>query len=174
MNIFDQYSDKIKKILIDLSKNGSLVLPDNLDNITAEIPPAKFNCDISTNAAMIISKVNKKSPIDLANNLRYYKIKSYKDLNKTNFSIVDFSNKVKSSENEIRYFLKIKMYNNKDVLSKNNEGKTIIKKLFNKINKDPKKFISKNQLSKDKFRAISDYISGMTDRYAINLYKGIK
>ena len=107
-------------------------------------------------------------------NLRYYKIKSYKDLIKTNFSIVDFSNKVKSSENEIRYFLKIKMYNNKNVLSKNNEGKLIIKKLFSKINKNPKKFISKDQLSKDKFRSISDYISGMTDRYAINLYKGIK
>ena len=66
------------------------------------------------------------------------------------------------------------MYNNKNVLSKNNEGKLIIKKLFSKINKNPKKFISKDQLSKDKFRSISDYISGMTDRYAINLYKGIK
>jgi len=69
MNIFEQYSDKIKKILLDLSKNGNLVLPDNLDNITTEIPPAKFNCDISTNVAMIISKVNKKSPLDLANTL---------------------------------------------------------------------------------------------------------
>ena len=69
MNIFDQYLDKIKKILLELSKNGNIILPDNLDNITAEIPPAKFNCDISTNAAMIISKVNKKSPLDLANTL---------------------------------------------------------------------------------------------------------
>ena len=69
MNIFDQYSDKIKEILLDLSKSGNLVLPDNLDNITTEIPPAKFNCDISTNVAMIISKINKKSPLDLANTL---------------------------------------------------------------------------------------------------------
>ena len=36
------------------------------------------------------------------------------------------------------------------------------------------KFISKDQLSKDKYRAISDFISGMTDRYAINLYNNIK
>ena len=66
MNIFDQYSDKIKEILLDLSKSGNLVLPDNLDNITTEIPPEKFNSDISTNVAMVLSKANKKSPLDLA------------------------------------------------------------------------------------------------------------
>ncbi len=66
MNIFEQYLDEIKKILLDLSNNNHLILPDNLDAITAEIPPAKFNSDISTNAAMILSKINNKSPIELA------------------------------------------------------------------------------------------------------------
>ena len=88
--------------------------------------------------------------------------------------MVNFSDKIKNSEMEIRYFLKTKMYNNKNVLSKNNQGKLIVRKLFNKINQNPKKFISKQQLSKDKFRAISDFISGMTDRYAINLYNKYK
>ena len=66
MNIFDQYLDKIKKILLDLSTKGNLILPDKLDGITAEIPPPKFDSDISTSVAMVLSKVNKKSPIDLA------------------------------------------------------------------------------------------------------------
>jgi dGTPase len=88
--------------------------------------------------------------------------------------MVEFSDKVKNSENEIRYFLKTKMYNNKKVLNKNNEGKQIVKKLFNKIKKNPKKFIAKEQLFLDKYRAISDFISGMTDRYAINLYNNTK
>tara|TARA_B100001057_G_scaffold164534_1_gene165080 strand:+ start:215 stop:1948 length:1734 start_codon:yes stop_codon:yes gene_type:complete len=66
MNIFDQYLDKIKKITLELSKNGDLILPDKLDGITAEIPPSKFNSDISTNVAMFLSKINKKSPTDLA------------------------------------------------------------------------------------------------------------
>ena len=105
------------------------------------------------------------------NNLKYNKIKNFKDINKTSFLMVDFSDKIKNSENEIRYFLKTKMYNNKNVLAKNNKGKLIIKKLFNKIKKNPKKFISKEQLSKNKYRAISDFISGMTDRYAINFIK---
>ncbi len=107
-------------------------------------------------------------------NLNYSKIKSFKDISKTNFLMVDFSDKVKDSENEIRYFLKSKMYNNKNVLAKNNKGKLIIKKLFYKIKQNPRKFLSKEQFSRDKYRAISDFISGMTDRYAINLYNNIK
>ena len=39
------------------------------------------------------------------------------------------------------------------------------------INKKPQKYLNKIQLKFDKDRAIADYISGMTDRYAINLYK---
>ena len=69
MNIFEQYIDNIKKILLDLSKKGEVILPDILDGINAEIPPAKFNSDISTNVAMFLSKVNNKSPIDLAQTL---------------------------------------------------------------------------------------------------------
>ena len=53
-------------------------------------------------------------------------------------------------------------------------AKLIIKKLFAKISKNPAKFISKEHLSKNKYRSVSDFISGMTDRYAINLYNDIK
>ena len=107
-------------------------------------------------------------------NLDYNKIRTFKDINKTSSLMVVFSDKVKKSENEIRYFLKTKMYNNKKVLDKNNKGKLIIKKLFTKIKQNPKKFLSKGQIFTDKFRGISDFISGMTDRYAINLYNKIK
>ena len=75
MNIFDQYLDKIKNVLLDLSKNGNIILPEKLDGITTEIPPAKFNSDISTNVAMVLSKANNKSPSDLANIL----VKAIKD-----------------------------------------------------------------------------------------------
>lgn len=66
MNIFEQYLDKIKEILSTLSSNGDLILPDSLNGITAEIPPSKFDSDISTNVAMVLSKINNKSPLDLA------------------------------------------------------------------------------------------------------------
>ena len=107
------------------------------------------------------------------NNLKLNKVKNLKDINKTSFLMVDFSNKVKNSESEIRYFLKTKMYNNQEVLAKNDKGKLTLKKLFYNIKKNPGKFIPKDQLDKDKYRAISDFVSGMTDRYAINLYKNL-
>ena len=87
-----------------------------------------------------------------------------------NLLIVCFSKNIQSSEKEIKSFLRSNMYDNKSVLRKNQRGKKIIKKLFKIIQSSPRKFLTKEQLTKDKYRAISDFISGMTDRYAINLY----
>lgn len=66
MNIFNLYSDKIKKILLDLSKTDNLKLPEKLNGLTTEIPPAKFDSDISSNVAMVLSKINNKKPNELA------------------------------------------------------------------------------------------------------------
>ena len=46
MKIFDFYLEKIKKIILELSKNGDLTLQSKINGITAEIPPSKFNSDI--------------------------------------------------------------------------------------------------------------------------------
>ena len=108
------------------------------------------------------------------NKIKYLKVNKQKDIYNSNNNIVSLSNKFRNIEKEIKEFLKIKMYNNKDVLQKNNKGKLIIKKLFIEIYKKPKKYLNKKQLKIGKYRAIADYISGMTDRYAINLYKNIK
>jgi len=69
MNIFDLYLDKIVILIKKLNKEGSLVLPESLNGINVDIPPLNFDCDISTNVAMVLSKANKKSPIDIANTL---------------------------------------------------------------------------------------------------------
>ena len=75
----------------------------------------------------------------------------------------------------IKSFLKEKMYYSSDVLAKTNKGKKIIKYLFMKIKKNPKKFIKANNYKNINLeRSICDFIAGMTDRYAINLYKKIK
>ena len=107
-------------------------------------------------------------------NLKNFKIKSIKDIANSDQLLVCFSNSIQKSEKEIKLFLRTKMYDNKLVLKKNQRGKIIIKKLFGIIKSNPRKFLTKDQLTKDKFRAISDFISGMTDRYAINLYNNFK
>jgi len=69
MNIFDLYLDKIIILVKKLNKEGSLELPKSLNGINVDIPPSNFDYDISTNIAMVLSKTNKKSPIDIANTL---------------------------------------------------------------------------------------------------------
>ena len=66
MNIFENYLLKIEKIIKSAHKNNLLELPDNLSGINVDIPPAKFTGDISTNVAMVLSKINKKTPLELA------------------------------------------------------------------------------------------------------------
>ena len=107
-------------------------------------------------------------------NLKNFKIKSIKDIVNSDQLLVSFSNSIQKSEKEIKLFLRTKMYDNKLVLKKNQRGKIMIKKLCGIIKSNPRKFLTKDQLTKDKFRAISDFISGMTDRYAINLYNNFK
>ena len=108
-------------------------------------------------------------------NIKYYKINNIKKVYSCSDSIVKFSDEFNLIDQEIRFFLKSKMYNNKKVLKKNNEGKKIVKALFKSISKKPNRFINRDRFKKnDKYRAIADFISGMTDRYAINLYNSIK
>ena len=107
-------------------------------------------------------------------NLKTKKIKSISDIYSCKDKIVCFSNKFTKIEKEIKFFLRTKMYNNKKVIVKNNQGKKIIKKLFDVINNNPKKYLNNSQLKLNKQRTVADFISGMTDRYAINLYNKIK
>ena len=66
MNIFEDYLIKIKNTIKIANQDNLLELPENLSGINVDIPPAKFNGDVSTNVAMVLSKINKKSPIELA------------------------------------------------------------------------------------------------------------
>ena len=107
-------------------------------------------------------------------NLKIKKVKSVHDIYSCKDRLVCFSNKFMKIEEEIKYFLRTRMYDNKNVLIKNNKGKKIIRKLFDEIYSNPRKYLSKEQLKLNKHRVIADFISGMTDRYAINLYNNIK
>ena len=66
MNIFDLYLEKIIKIVTLASKAKEIEIPENLNGINVDIPPVQFDCDISTNVAMVLSKANKKAPSVLA------------------------------------------------------------------------------------------------------------
>ena len=67
MNIFSEYTIKIKDLVNKLNSDNKLELPDNLDGINIDITPKDFTGDISCNVALVLSKPNKKKPLDIAN-----------------------------------------------------------------------------------------------------------
>jgi len=97
------------------------------------------------------------------------------DIYKQDRLIVDFSDKMKMIDKQIKDFLKRNMYNHKKVVVNTNRGKRIINDLFKYLSKNSRKHISKDLFKNEqKERVIADFIAGMTDRYAINLYKKVK
>ena len=104
-------------------------------------------------------------------NLKKNNIIRLNDVYNSKKKIVAFSAKMKKFDHQIKNFLRKKMYFHQKVNSKTNLGRKIITKLFNKISKNQKRYVSiKKYNSKNLERNVCDYIAGMTDRYAINLY----
>ena len=121
MNIFDIYSEKIIQIINTAQNDGLLKLPDNLNGINVDIPPAHFDCDISTNVAMVLAKPNQKSPIEIANQLSQL-IK--KLCGKAARIFVETSEVVKITKKNIEKFLGPKKYPAERLETKNMVGIT--------------------------------------------------
>ena len=108
-------------------------------------------------------------------NIKKQKIKSIKDIYNSKILLATFSKEMQLFDESIKLFLKERMYFSNNVLKKTNKGKKIIKFLFLKIKKNPLKFLKKPFHQKNNIeRNICDFVAGMTDRYAINLYNSLK
>ena len=70
MNIFKQYLNTIKDLITKNAKKLELVNINALSGITIEIPPDKFDYDLSCNVAMVLAKTNKKNPELLAKSMK--------------------------------------------------------------------------------------------------------
>ena len=123
----------------------------------------------------IINEMVKDIISNTKKNLKENNIKNINDVYKSKFPLVQFSKKMKIFDFQIKEFLKKRMYLHKRVLSKTRLGKRIVKNLFLVIKKRPDKFINIQKIKKSNTnRIISDFIAGMTDRFAINLYNKSK
>ena len=123
----------------------------------------------------VINEMVRDVIITTQKNIKQNKIKSLNDVYKSKIPLVSFSQKMMIFDKKIKNFLQKKMYFHKDVNSKTKFGKKVIYKLFTEIKKNPKKYINVKKYSNSNImRIICDYIAGMTDRYAINLYNQIK
>jgi|TARA_B100001093_G_scaffold364053_1_gene348848 dGTPase len=123
----------------------------------------------------IINEMVNDIIINTQKNIKENKIRHIKDIYNSENLLVNFSENMSHFDTKIKFFLREKMYFSKNVMKKTNMGKKIINFLFLKIKKNPSKFINKKNYKKnDLERNICDFIAGMTDRYAINLYNSLK
>tara|TARA_B110000971_G_scaffold154152_1_gene157530 strand:+ start:2644 stop:3783 length:1140 start_codon:yes stop_codon:yes gene_type:complete len=123
----------------------------------------------------IINEMVKDIISSTKKNIKKQKINSVIDIYNSEILLVSFSKEMQLFDTSIKSFLKERMYFSKNVLKKTNNGKKIIKFLFLKIKKNPSKFIKKSLYQNNNIeRNISDFIAGMTDRYAINLFNSLK
>ena len=107
-------------------------------------------------------------------NLINNNINSIDDIRKKNNFVVSFSNEMKKNCDIIKKFLFDKVYNHSHLSDKRQYSKKVISTLFTYFVKNNNKLPAdwRNQNIEIE-RLICDYISGMTDRFALNLYKEI-
>ena len=137
----------------------------------------KFSLDLVIRQIIreIINEMVKDIIKTTKKNIKKYNVLNLNDVYKSKYPIVAFSKKMKLFDKKIKSFLRKKMYYHKNVKSNTNEGKKIINKLFLSIKKNPARYINVSKYDKSNIaRSICDFIAGMTDRYAINLYNKIK
>jgi len=140
----------------------------NIKNFRREIIISQIVRDLIN--LMVVDVINTTNK-----NLKKISPQSINDIYKQDRLIVDFSDKMKMIDKQIKAFLKRNMYNHKKIVVNTNRGKRIINDLFKYLLKNPRKYISGDLFkNEEKERVIADFIAGMTDRYAINLHKEIK
>ncbi len=66
MNIFEIYREQIINLIKEFNSKNVLQIPENLNSVNVDIPPVKFDGDISSNVAMVLSKINQKTPKEIA------------------------------------------------------------------------------------------------------------
>ena len=107
-------------------------------------------------------------------NIKKFDLSSDKEVRMLDGKIASFSDKFSRDVDSIKSFLNSKMYNHDKVIKMTNDASKIITFLFRKFMDD------ENLMHKDfkirlenenKARVVCDYIAGMTDNYASEIYK---
>ena len=107
-------------------------------------------------------------------NLKKYKVLSANDVISLGKCVVCFSKSMIDDELALKNFLKEKMYMHPKIKTMTIKAKKIVSDLFDLYVKEPdllpKQWIDFEN-EREKHIVVCDYISGMTDKYAINIHK---
>ena len=173
------FSDS-RDFLTPIRTHGKLVIPISLLGISGGYLFFHWSLDfasvpqvatIVTAAPMFVGIIN-----FLVNDLIYQTKSNIRQLRPRHIddvraakTLASFSEETKEAHRELKLFLGKYLYRHKNVVEMAEKSKSIVRQLFNIFFDNPvllpKKFL--NTAETCQMRGISDYIAGMTDRYAI-------
>ena len=127
---------------------------------------------------LIISKMIEDLVLKTKENIKKFQPKSSQDVRLLGKPLIEFSDTMSISMQEIRTFLTTKMYKHYEINRMTSKAKRIVSDLFKIFTQEadclPKEWklnYDKAENSFSRNRIITDYIAGMTDRFAINEHK---
>jgi len=167
--------DGLTSGLIKESDLASLLI---WDNINKDVSRKYSNISQEKRKCLIIRSLINLQVTDLIreteNNVRTFKLKSYKDAKRIDKKIVTFSRNMLKLRKPLRAFLMERLYHHYRVMRMSIKAKRFIQELFKVYLNNPKQlpFEVQNRIPGDGVkRAVCDYIAAMTDRYALDEYK---
>ena len=110
---------------------------------------------------------------ETAKNIKRYRIEKPSDLARSRAQVVGFSKDLEKKVAELKKFLMEHLYLHHRVVRMTEKGKRFIKELFHLYVETPEQLpphVRKRAKQDGLYRAVCDYIAGMTDRFALDEY----
>lgn len=108
--------------------------------------------------------------------LQKYEIDSVKKVYRTEKLLIGFSPKMLKKMAQLGTFLHRRFYKSPQVKAYNEEGRKVITALFNHFDQHPEKLpkeFRRRLGEEEKYIVVKDYVAGMTDQFALNIYQTI-
>jgi dGTPase len=107
-------------------------------------------------------------------NINDNKINSFEDVKNANAKLARFSSNIEEANNQLKQFLRENMYQHYKVIRMSLKSQKIINELFHIYTEHPDTLPANHKEDIEKqgvIRAVTDFIAGMTDRFALEEYR---
>ena len=107
-----------------------------------------------------------------AENIRQSGVTTFDDVRRAP-PLISFSETIRAENQELKHFLRTRLYQHYQVVRMTSKAERIIESLFKAFSEELRLLPDEHQhrAKPDRYRAVADYIAGMTDRYAIKEYR---
>ena len=92
MNLISDFQLKVEASLKELKKSKKIILPETINGLSIKIPPKGQKGDLACNVSMLLSKVNKKPPMEIAKLFKDYFLKNFPEVSEVHVAKPGFLN----------------------------------------------------------------------------------